>query len=188
MAAFDSALQSNELYCQGGLFDEFMQLQPAQLSWGGMMSVLSSLVQSHGQALMKIQNLEDAVLGLKSSIDGKVASTVEIPTERSDAGEMLIDVFQMNKTDLSETLKQAASEPPSCHARAKYLHSLPAFHTIIADLMDALDPVTGTSAASQPVEPASHVCVEVTNFFFFFFFFFYQNNNKRNNNRTSSLQ
>eukprot|EP01065_Artemidia_motanka_P042221 TRINITY_DN5619_c0_g1_i1.p1 TRINITY_DN5619_c0_g1~~TRINITY_DN5619_c0_g1_i1.p1 ORF type:complete len:364 (+),score=155.21 TRINITY_DN5619_c0_g1_i1:56-1093(+) len=55
-----------DCYRPGGLFDEFLSLQPAGLSWGGVVSVLSTLVRSHKASLRRLDGLERGMAELRA--------------------------------------------------------------------------------------------------------------------------
>ncbi|KAJ9440581.1 hypothetical protein DIPPA_24237 [Diplonema papillatum] len=159
-------LRSHDLYKKGGLFDEFLQLPAAQLSWGGVVSVLSSLIQSHGQCLSKLSRIEDAVLDMRESWDerappsssslqqgqaGVLDSAVKRIQRTDEAVQKLYAVLQIEVKDLDSALHQAEAEGVNGHSKVKYLHCLPAFSTLIEDIRDVLVPVgDGGSAGGTP--------------------------------------
>eukprot|EP01064_Diplonema_japonicum_P035361 TRINITY_DN764_c1_g1_i1.p1 TRINITY_DN764_c1_g1~~TRINITY_DN764_c1_g1_i1.p1 ORF type:complete len:335 (+),score=41.22 TRINITY_DN764_c1_g1_i1:53-1057(+) len=162
-------LRSNEYYKQGGLFDEFLQLQPAQLSWGGVVSVLSSLIQSHGQCLTRLHHMESAISDLKGCMGPGVPSQVQLPpptnleqklAENKASIDKLYAVMQIDEDELDRALNQAGVEGPHSHAQVKLLHGLPAFSTLIEDIKDVLVPL-GDEKAS-PRQPSQIYQPEAT--------------------------
>eukprot|EP01059_Diplonema_ambulator_P028356 TRINITY_DN47135_c0_g1_i1.p1 TRINITY_DN47135_c0_g1~~TRINITY_DN47135_c0_g1_i1.p1 ORF type:complete len:340 (+),score=54.46 TRINITY_DN47135_c0_g1_i1:35-1021(+) len=152
-------LRSNEYYKQGGLFDEFLQLQPAQLSWGGVVSVLSSLIQSHGACLSKLHSMEAAIHDLKGCIGSggghaplhhQSLTSLERRAMDTEANvNRLYALLQVDNTELDRALEQAEIEGPNSHAQVKLLHSLPAFNTLIEDIKEVLVPLNEAAQAKQ---------------------------------------
>eukprot|EP01061_Rhynchopus_euleeides_P006517 TRINITY_DN1555_c0_g1_i1.p1 TRINITY_DN1555_c0_g1~~TRINITY_DN1555_c0_g1_i1.p1 ORF type:complete len:316 (+),score=77.06 TRINITY_DN1555_c0_g1_i1:96-1043(+) len=168
------ALKVNDQFRPGGLFDEFLQLQPAQLSWGGMVSVVGNLIQSHGACLTRLGNLEASIQDMSAALESRVSPMkAPLPGGNDSAAaadvDKLYSVLQLDKPSLDSALHQAEIEGASSHSKVKLLHSLPAFSTLIEDIRDVLVPLSAaplpaddvvapesTYSRGAPTPPSSH--------------------------------
>ena len=155
------ALKTHEHYRPGGLFDEFVQLEPAQLSWGGVVSVIGNLIQSHGACLARLTEVEAAVGEMRGAMETQIRRGVSPVQSQPDTVaadvDRLYSVMQIDKQTLDSTLHQAEAEGSNSHAKVKLLHSLPAFSTLIEDIRDVLVPLSsGVGSAADRVPPPSH--------------------------------
>eukprot|EP01062_Namystynia_karyoxenos_P057718 TRINITY_DN4887_c0_g2_i1.p1 TRINITY_DN4887_c0_g2~~TRINITY_DN4887_c0_g2_i1.p1 ORF type:complete len:395 (+),score=120.52 TRINITY_DN4887_c0_g2_i1:123-1187(+) len=173
-----------DYYRPGGLFEEFLSLQPAQLSWGGVVSVLGSLVRSHKSALQRLDGIERGVMELRqqqqgafgspptdvmrqveSAVESRVQAASDQMLQAQGRLEHVLDTkIQRARDDHARLLRllqleQGAMDDALARSASEGEHSharVKLLHTLpaFATLIDDIREVLAPFGAAPPPEPA----------------------------------